>query len=417
MNQLTFYKIISKLKYFFFTSFGFLLPLHQKVSTLNIVVLFIFSVIGFKKEFFLFKKEMLPPIFIYLGYCLSLSYSTEFQISVFELKSSLIVFPLIFLMDKNLEKYFNITIKFFIIGCIVALLFCNLNALFNSINLTNLSFDSKTENDIFFWNSLVQDKNFFFAKNFSIIHQTVYFSMYLTFSVSILLYRKIFEKRIQKIIIIFLSIGVFQLLNKAGLLVFFMVISLKLFYFNQNKRKAIISIILLFFIGASMFYLNPRFRVFNSNFSIEESEFKVTEFKKMPNYERPKTNTRILFWVSAIDLIKKNPLFGIGAGGANKKLSEVYAIKAQWYDKRDRYNAHNQYLQIILHIGLIGFIPFILLFYFLLKARDSNINSKIIISIILIFSINFLFESVFERYSGISFFCFIYCVFIKLFLI
>ena len=94
----------------------------------------------------------------------------------------------------------------------------------------------------------------------------------------------------------------------------------------------------------------------------------------------------------------------------------MFAVKRQWYDKNEKYHAHNQYLQILLDIGLIGFIPFILLFVYFLRfcyyIKDKKLK-MIAINFILIIGINFLFESMFERYSGISFFAFFYCLFIS----
>ena len=75
-----------------------------------------------------------------------------------------------------------------------------------------------------------------------------------------------------------------------------------------------------------------------------------------------------MLWVSSVELIKENLIFGIGTGGSDNRLYEVFAVKRQWYDKNEKYHAHNQYLQILLDIGLIGFIPFILLFvYFFIR--------------------------------------------------
>tara|TARA_B110000046_G_scaffold173149_1_gene195506 strand:+ start:15137 stop:15538 length:402 start_codon:yes stop_codon:yes gene_type:complete len=123
-----------------------------------------------------------------------------------------------------------------------------------------------------------------------------------------------------------------------------------------------------------------------------------------------------MLWVSSVELIKENLFFGIGARGSDNRLYEVFAVKRQWYDKNEKYRAHNQYLQIFLDIGLIGFIPFILFFVYFLRfcyhIKDKKLN-MIAVNFILIIGINFLFESMFERYSGISFLIFFYCLFIS----
>ena len=259
--------------------------------------------------------------------------------------------------------------------------------------------------------------NFFMAKPFSFIHQTVYFSMYLSISIAVLLYKKLFINKIQYGILIFLGIGVLQTLNKAGIIILFLILGIKFYSLLKKKIYAVLVFFLFFCFGALVFISNPRLRAFNANFTIDKSQIKVKDFKVMPNSNPSKTNTRILLWASAIDLISERPIFGIGAGGSNQKLSEVYAVKAQWYDKRHRFNVHNQYLQISLDIGIVGLIVFILLFVFLGKAifyANSKGDKMLILNFMLLVGMNFLFESVFERYSGISFFCLFYCLMVYL---
>jgi|TARA_B110000093_G_C12927107_1_gene391838 hypothetical protein len=48
-----------------------------------------------------------------------------------------------------------------------------------------------------------------------------------------------------------------------------------------------------------------------------------------------------MLWVSSVELIKENLIFGIGTGGSDNRLYEVFAVKRQWYDKNEKYHAHN----------------------------------------------------------------------------
>ena len=62
--------------------------------------------------------------------------------------------------------------------------------------------------------------------------------------------------------------------------------------------------------------------------------------------------------------------------------------------------------------GLVGFFFFVLCFFTFFKSlsglKDTQLKF-ISTGFIIILLINFIFESVFERYSGISFFCFFFC--------
>lgn len=396
-----------------FLSFAFFLPINQKISTIIIGLLFLTSLLIIKKEKLHFKRELLLPIILYFNYCISLLYSSEIQFSIIEMKASLIVFPLIFMLNVNMKNYIQQILKYFILGCIVALVICEINAFYHSFDFINMVFNSKIDNNISFTESLTNDKNFFFAQRFSFIHQSVYFSMYLSFAIVILLYTKLFIKRIQLIFIILLSFGIFQTLNKASLIIFLIILIIKGYQLIKEKRASKLFVIMMISIGVILFFINPRLKNFNTYFNYDEPELVVENFKGMPNVNPSKTNTRILIWISALELIKKNPYFGIGAGRSHNRLYEVFAVKKQHYDKRYKLHAHNQYLQILLDLGIVGFIPFLLIFIFLLnifyKLKQNNIR-MIVLNGVLIIGINFLFESMFERYSGLSFFCFYYCM-------
>jgi len=405
---------------FLFTSFAFFLPISQKISTINIGLLLIVSILNFKKDKLYFKIGIIPPICLYFFYCVSLLYSSELQTDIVEQKASLLAFPIIFMLNKNFSENFSSILKYFVLGCLIALIICEFNAFYNSFDFNNLIFDSRIDKSISYYNSIQKEKNLFFSFHFSSLHQAVYFSIYLLFAIIIIFYKNIFKNKLVSYgLLLFFILGIFQILNKASLIVLFVVLILKAYQFVKNKKKAILSIVLLSITAVSIFILNPRFKEFHkNNFIINNTELKVKDYKKIKN-KNPNSNTdfRAMLWVSSVELIKENIIFGIGAGGSDNRLYEVFAVKRQWYDKNEKYHAHNQYLQILLDIGLVGFIPFIALFLYFFKfcyhIKDEKLK-MIGINFILIVSINFLFESMFERYSGISFFIFFYCLFISL---
>ena len=410
---------IDLIKMFLFLSFAFFLPISQKISTINIVFLVIVSLMNIRKEKTDFKKEFIAPIGLYIIYCLSILYSSELQLGIIEQKASLLFFPIIFILNKNILKHYELILKYFVLGCLVALIVCELNAFYNSFNFRHFYFDSRIDKSISFYNSLSKEKNHFFSYNFSFIHQTAYFAMYLLFAITILLYGKIVKsKKIQYFIVFILIIGVFQTLNKAGLIILLVLLLAKIYSSTPNKKIAIISSTIVLIFGCLVFISNPRVQnLSKKKLVIDESKIIEKDYKKIKN-TNPNSNTdfRVMLWVSAIEMIKEHPLIGIGAGGSHNRLYEVFAVKRQWYYAKEKYHAHNQYLQILLDIGVVGFIPFVLLFVFVIKIYFNLKEERIkylTISFILIIGINFLFESMFERYSGISFFCFFYCLFIS----
>jgi O-antigen ligase len=405
------------IKKYLFLVFAFFLPVSQKISTITIGLLLITSIITFRKKNFHFKIEAVLPVCLYALYCISLLYSSESEFSIIEKKASLLIFPLVFMVNKDFSKYFNFILKYFIFGCLVALILCEFYAFYNSLDFTNLIFDPRIEKSLSFYDSIAKEKNHFFSFNFSFIHQAVYFAMYLLFSISILLHANLFKNRIIKYsLFFFFLVGLFQILNKTSLAILFILLLFKIFKSIKSKRITATSTVVLVVTAVSIFWFNPRFQNFyQSDFLIDNSEIKIKDFRKIENTKPNDYNYRVMLWSSAFDLIAENPLIGIGGGGSDSRLYEVFAVKRQWYDKSEKYHAHNQYLQIFLDLGIMGLIVFFSIAFSIVKAARNNKNREFkytFISVIIILGFNFLFESMLERYSGISFFSFLYCIII-----
>lgn len=410
------YFIIEKIQKWLFFSFAFFLPLSQRISTLNIIALISICILVIKKDQMNSIKGLLYPVILYLIYCFSLVYSSELQFGIIEQKASLLAFPIIFFLKKDISSYVITIFKCFVFACLIALLLCEINAFINSFHFENFTFDTRINKSVSTYHSLKTDENYFFSYSFSFIHQTVYFSMYLLFAISILLFnsRIIKNQKAKNLAIVFLLLGVFQTLNKAGILILFLLTIYFVFCKVNKKKYALIGSILITLIGLVFFIKNPRFENFKKTIFESKYEMGVKDFKKIKNNNPNRGNFRLMLWDSSLDLIIENPILGIGAGGSHNRLYEVFAVKRQWFDKSEKFHSHNQYLQIILDIGILGLIVFLLIIREIIIFKSKKtINNKIFNSFILIVGINFLFESMFERYSGISFFCFFYCLLIS----
>jgi O-antigen ligase len=114
-------------------------------------------------------------------------------------------------------------------------------------------------------------------------------------------------------------------------------------------------------------------------------------------------DNRIPIWKSAIKTIKHNIVFGVGPGDASKELLKEYKNAGYTEMCYDNLNAHNQYLEVLLGTGLIGFLIFITILSYMvyLLILKRNLLFGVYILIILIF---FLFESVLNRIAGVTFF-------------
>ena len=169
------------------------------------------------------------------------------------------------------------------------------------------------------------------------------------------------------------------------------------------KRKigaiAILLVLTLFFVK-----LNPRLRSL------------VTEVGKGLTIDpeaRYGSGTRILNWHGAYLVIKDHWGLGVGPKAAQMALNDKYGQLGYVWPLKNEFNAHNMFLQIWLETGILGFLvltaSFLLIILKLIKLKDANLRSMLL-SVLFLLLLNFLFESSFHRYSGISFFSFMYCM-------
>jgi len=114
------------------------------------------------------------------------------------------------------------------------------------------------------------------------------------------------------------------------------------------------------------------------------------------------TNSRILGWNAAFDLIREHPFLGVGPDGVREELKTAYEDHGLDYGYR---NPHNQYLQTWLELGLPGLILLLSmgLVSVFLAIRERN---YIFFAFLMILYTHMLFESILERRLGILIFAF-----------
>lgn len=109
-------------------------------------------------------------------------------------------------------------------------------------------------------------------------------------------------------------------------------------------------------------------------------------------------------WLSVLETIKYNGLlFGGGTGNDRNFLIDQYKDRKLTSAYLEEYNAHNQYLEIILNYGLLGFACFIflLLYLYYYQVKYKDILTLLILNTFVIF---FITESLLIRQSGIMLF-------------
>jgi O-antigen ligase len=121
------------------------------------------------------------------------------------------------------------------------------------------------------------------------------------------------------------------------------------------------------------------------------------------------TTLRILIWEQSINLIKNNFLLGTGVGDANDELYKKYQSNGIDVAFDEKLNAHNQFLQTFIGIGLFGFILLCIISIGQIFIAYNKKNILMFVFFIII-SLNFFVESMLQTSAGVLFFVFFYCL-------
>ncbi|MBK7627768.1 MAG: O-antigen ligase family protein [Bacteroidales bacterium] len=313
-----------------------------------------------------------------------------------ELRMSLLVFPLVLFSPGNfIRKKSFLLLKIFALSTFAFLLVCFGYALYRSLIFNNGEWVFNPHPPIDYW------LNYFYASELAIKQHPSYLSMFILFSgfISIESFLEKDKKSIYKYLWIFiclvLFLSIYLLSSRAEILA--AIISLPVYllfkFRNTGKRQLLVflfalAIIVLIPLSIS----NPRFSYY---YKLNSGKELVTKSMK---------EDRIRIWHSAVIIIKKNILFGVGTGDIQSELNKEYR-KLGYEDilKVKNLNAHNQFVEIAAEHGLVGLIIFIAIFVVMTVIAVTTDNTLYLIFILIVF-ISFLFETMLNRLAGVSFF-------------
>ena len=381
--------------------FSFSIPFHQKFSTLILVTFFAITLFYFKTA--VFRRELMVLALLYLLYILfDVLNSGDFHFKVFEMKASLLVFPFIFSLANYNTTVIRNVFKSFVIGCFAAAIICYSYACYQSIHFVEggLSFSpfvSGSSSDTLFLSS-IREGNYFFGSHFSIFHQTVYFAMYLNIAVILLLCFDFFSKKIRILLTVFFAIAIFQISNRINLIVLPFSFIFYVLFFTRNKVFKGIFVFLVVAIGSGLIITNPRF----SNVYKQLQNHQIN----LDRESHDSLGTRLLVWDASLELIAGHFLTGVGITNSKESLKSSYKSKRYVIPYRYELNAHNQFLQIAIECGILGLIILVVQ----LVYNPLRWFNFLTVGIAFIFVVNFLFESMLSRYSGIVCYAFFYCL-------
>ncbi|MDY5969155.1 MAG: O-antigen ligase family protein [Bacteroidales bacterium] len=248
---------------------------------------------------------------------------------------------------------------------------------------------------------------FFYASQ-KLPHHT-YSSMYFLFSLSFLYleHRKYGSKmsRLQKVTMlicgIVLTIITLFVQSRSGLLcllVLFLAALSDIVFARMRQRRGVALVV-----GAVLLAsFTALFLVGGQN--------RLLKTAKMVSVDKHQ-DIRVEIWNNALQVIKKNPIFGVGVGDRFNELEnnhERQFLVSPYYSWHP-YNPHNQFLDAWLTAGLPGLLLTLALFVVpLVGALRAKPKRWLTLCFLFITGVSCLVESVLERQMGILFFVFAY---------
>lgn len=397
---------IQKLIVIVIYAISFCLPIFPKALPPLIACLILLWLIsgGVKQHFFQFLKNK-AALFLsafYFLYLIGLFYSEniEYGLKDIETKFSLVVFPLLFSSLNTKIDLKNVFLSF-ILGCFAASIACFSIATYLYFN---------------------EGVNHFSYTDFSLFLHPSYFSAYLNTSIIILVIwnfntSPLKIKVLNYLLILIFSITIIFLSSKLGIIslpIPFIIGYYYLFFVKKKRLQTLTHLALLFIIiyfSYSRFIKNTRMGELHTITSImpfQEIFFcKADSTTTTPiNYATTESSqVRYLIWQESTQLIKENWLFGVGTGDIKDKLVEKYKAKKIWWAYEKKLNAHNQYLQTMGAIGIIGL--FLLLGSFYIALHNSiKKGNYIYLNFAIVIALNFMVESMLETQAGVIFYAF-----------
>lgn len=383
-NELRNYLIIS---FLFFLSFA---PIVSSISLGLLVVLWIWNG-GYKESFkeLSRNKRWLALLGFYLFHVVSLAWSANYKYAFFDLqvKLSYLVCPIVFCSFYFSEDDWKKFRRAFIAGTTLAAVICLCHA---------------------FWQySIFLKKDYLFYDKLSMLMHPTYFIIYLNLSMLFILYDLFWSregnKRMRGLyygILFFQLVVIFLLSSRTALataLITFLVYSFMMIVKKKLRRKDALPVI-LFFSLAVLFQIGV--------LTYYNRYGQITRLMEQPDTkEESSTSTRIHLWETASEIIKENPVAGVGAGDIKEELVAKYVKNNYEYGIKNRISPHNQYLHTMVILGATGLVLLLAMFLvpFLVAWRKSD---WLYILFLMCVFLNALTESILERQAGILFFAF-----------
>lgn len=346
------------------------------------------------KELFNWRNAGIWLLLLYVMHFVGLLYTenTSFAWMDIGMKASFGIFPIIFVLF-NFKIELNTFFKSFITGALIGVFAC--------FYLSYLNYAATGET------------NHFSESNLSHFMHRSYWASYLVlaFVFSVLL---VVKKQLNLILGGVLALLFFALVfisgSKAGILILAVATVALLIYIakaaGQLKWAMGLGILALLMLVVTLFAFPSVTKRIQSSYMYATGQYSID----VNNTES--TAARMLMWKTSLELIKEKPFLGVGTGDVKDALVQRNTQNGYIDVAQRNMNAHNQFLNIWVALGVFGvvFLLCFFLFPFLYAPSDQSFIFRLIIFVLFA---SLLAESFLETQAGIIPVSFLMCLLAK----
>ncbi len=401
-------KIHDTLFLFSAAAIAFFLPVHGRIVPLLITLMVvnwitdIRNIRNFKKVFSEQPRfQVLCFGVLYILYLIGMIYSANQEYGWFdlEIKLSLLLFPLLFATSERplfAGNRIRIIFMAFVTGCLTGTVILVVHAAIGALGYRIQGYHIPGS---FNYMKL--------AWYFHASYLSLYYNVAVSFLVWILVTRQCGSKTCKIFAvtgILVLTTMIFLLASKAGqaclvLIILFFAVFVTLRLKKPWYSVSLIGLGITAFVVAGLVAPGSFSRFSGTRKVMNQTPQQQTRVKAESNADR------LAVWKAGLKIIGNHPVFGVGTGDVKDKLMEGYRTDHLIPALRHRFNAHNQFLQTFIAIGLPGFlllagmivIPAVMAFR---RKEDYYLLFLMLVGI------NFLFESMLEIQAGVVFYAF-----------
>ncbi len=213
-------------------------------------------------------------------------------------------------------------------------------------------------------------------------------------------------------------IGLFSslLLFSSRINVIVLLFSLAVFFYNHYRSSKmyykILVVFVVFMVGSLSFYGSAELRR-KADILLKSTDFdmEIVKTKNSITFAKNTIEQRMMINMASVSIIKEHPVFGVGTGDYLNALQDTYRDMHFIAGMKQKFNAHNQYLEEYIKTGIVGFLTY--LFFMITLINYSRKQQSLMLYCV--FGIVFisLTESIFTRHHGVAFAAFFIPLFYK----